>query len=56
MRWTVSGVRERIDTGKEIGKGASRERHLKERGRVSLVLSDRVWEMSPYCIRTVDGR
>lgn len=41
--------------GKEIGKGESRERHLKERGRVSLVLSDRVWEMSPYCIRTVTG-
>lgn len=43
MRWKGGEGRERIDMGKESEKGESRERHLKERGRVSLVLSDRLW-------------
>jgi len=49
MRWTGRLGREKTDMGKEIGKEESHERHLKERGRVNLTLSGRVWWTNPYC-------
>jgi len=49
MRWTGRLGREKTDMGKEIGREESHERHLKERGRVSLMLSGRVWWTNPYC-------